>query len=287
MALLRNKADFLEYFINCNMIGLQMNIATGENTVMMAARLGLYESLKVLIDHHLGTENIKCVAGTHLSAFHHVDIIDGQEYKPANQNRFECFKLLLTNLGTAYEINPNVRDMDGNSIFLCCIIENRLSFLRFLIENNGQYGWVLNELDNDVNNYGENGLIIAAKYSSLEVLIFFLEELKLFNNKINDANHNGLNPLLISAWTHQQFNKNNQKSCKNYQCFVKLLSQPNIDTKCKDRDGNDVIKMCEKNGKTDFISHFNSVTGDGKDKDNAQEKDNKNEKEKKKENDKK
>ena len=164
-------------------------------------------------------------------------------------------KILLRQASVEFEnLDANVKSM-----FLTFITRHKSHVIKFLIEENIQYGFNFDKLME--NEFGDGGdkqkqkqtpLQLAAKYSSSDVILMFKHKrLQKYSTKwINKRDNQGRTPLCECAMSMQDYDKSHQLTCEKYESFCQLLEHENID-----------VNICDDNG---FSAIFYYIRADEK-----------------------
>ena len=170
--------------------------------------------------------------------------------KPRNHD-FECFKLLLSQPG----VDVNLKDHQGYCVFLNLVVHDKIDFVEYLFENNGKYGWKMNDVKSNLNKDKENALHLASTWSSFNVLDYLLNKTNIFNKY--DINKKGgkykRTPLSMCAMTFSGYTAKNELNCQNYKCFALLLSQNGIDPNIGEKNGFTCLLSCAFSDKIEFV----------------------------------
>ena len=150
------------------------------------------------------------------------------EHSDADKSvNFKCFKILLEQK----EIDVNIKDENGCSVFFHCVERGKLKCLQYLLDK-----YNVNQ-DCLKNNKNKNVLHIAAQsanYEMLRILLTKVESQNLINEQEEEKKKT---PLLVCTDSRQGYDAENPIECNHFKCFKLLLSQPNIDVNIKDESG--------------------------------------------------
>ena len=236
----------------------------GDRNIIIAARYSRYEVMKYLFDNNL-VANVNCQTGNEFdnrtslieiaaSDFGYSSNGDNRE----NLDNFRCFTLLLDQ----QDIDINITDGNGNSVLYSLISHNKLAFIQYMVTkyDKDEKKLQFSKLKSVRNSEDDSMIVLAARYSSYDVLKYLLEE-----NWVSDINqHCGRSrntALSICSQTVHGYklvtNKNKRENgeddCDAFKCWKLLLSQPDIDINVQDDDGDTPFILSVKADKPQFV----------------------------------
>ena len=216
-----NRYDILE-LINELKLDIRLDIldTDGRTLLYNCIKYNYVEVLNILIKYNrqnIGISIIDIKDKLGLTGLHYSVIF----------NNFEIFDILLEN-----KADPYIKAIDGNNVFITCIIYKRYEMLEFMINKNYKI--------NFKNNNGETLLQIATTYHSHKIINLLLNKDINYNNLSNDF---GLDVIMQSI------------ILGNYDLFIKLLDK-DIDINLTDFYGNSPLHYTIIERKYDFLDYL-------------------------------
>ena len=274
LALKSNNIKFIKRFIEFTQsVGLDLS---KQNFMANSLLVENPELLKAVLQANIHNINDPITPTSGETLLHHAARATNG-YNPDDElhcQNFECFKLLLKHK----EINPNLKDVNGYTPAMRCVVSNKVGFLQHMLgiapsgsgirkaatanykfnsnrirdeikEETTDNEWKLDDIDTLQDNFGRNCLVIAAGWGYLGMLKLLLQ-VGNWKNQKEAALH-------LCATSANGYSSTDPLQCKNYQCFKLLVEQKDININSKDKVGkNTTALLCFKKKKYEYLNYL-------------------------------